>query len=66
MAQDFLDAILDGGTVDADVHRGLDMTLPMFAAEASIAEGGAWVHVPDPRLFTAGIGVEPGRDAPLG
>jgi predicted dehydrogenase len=66
MAQDFVDSILEGRPLDIDVHRGLDMTLPMFAAEASIAQGGAWVHVPNPRMFTAGIGVAPGRDAPIG
>jgi hypothetical protein len=41
------------------------MTLPGIISEQSIAQGGAWLHVPDPRTLTAGIGIDPGRETPL-
>lgn len=62
---EFLDAVERGTTPPIDVMRALDMTLPGIVSEQSIAEGGAWRHVPDPRTLTAGIGADPGRDAPL-
>jgi predicted dehydrogenase len=65
MLQDFVDSIHTGGTFEVDVYRGLDLTLPGLVAEASIAQGGAWVNVPNPRFFTAGIGVDPGPESPL-
>jgi hypothetical protein len=43
----------------------LDMTLPGIVPERSIARNGSWVDVPNSRFFTAGIGSEPGREAPL-
>ena len=61
----FISAVESGGPVDIDIYAALDFTLPALAAEASIARGGAWVDVPDPRYFTAGIGVDPGKEAPL-
>jgi hypothetical protein len=39
--------------------------LPGVVSERSYAENGAWLHVPDPHVLTAGIGTEPGREAPL-
>lgn len=65
LVRDFLDAILDDRAFELDVYAGLDMTLPGLAAEVSAAQNGAWVHVPNPRLFSAGIGVDGGREAPL-
>ncbi len=65
MLQDFLDAALERRAPELDVYAALDMTLPSFAAEASIAQGGAWVAVPNPRFLTAGIGADPGPEAPL-
>jgi predicted dehydrogenase len=58
--RDFVSAIRSGEAPRFDVYRGLDMTLPGIVSEASIAQGGAWLAVPDPRFFTAGIGAEPG------
>ncbi len=58
-------AVENGDPVDLDVYTALDFSLPALAAEASIARGGAWIDVPDPRFFTNGIGVDPGREAPL-
>ena len=60
-----LDAIFDDRTFELDVYAALDMTLPGLAAEVSVAQNGDWVHVPNPRLFSAGIGVDGGREAPL-
>jgi hypothetical protein len=34
-------------------------------SEASHAQHGTWLAIPDPRYLTAGIGVEPGSEAPL-
>jgi hypothetical protein len=41
------------------------MSLPGVVSETSHQQGGAWCAVPDPRRFTAGIGVEPGSESPL-
>lgn len=65
LVRDFLDAIFDDRTFELDVYAALDMTLPGLAAEVSVAQNGDWVHVPNPRLFSAGIGVDGGREAPL-
>lgn len=63
--RDFIEAIVTGTTPEIDVYAALDMTLPGILSESSIAQNGAWIHVPNPRYFTAGIGVEPSREAPL-
>jgi hypothetical protein len=62
---DFLDAIDAKQQPPLDIYRALEMTLPGIVSERSIAEGGAWLAVPDPRTLTAGIGINPGREAPL-
>ena len=56
MLQDFVDSIEAHEAFDVDVYTALDLTLPGLAAETSIAQDGSWVHVPNPRAFTAGIG----------
>ncbi|GAC1395645.1 MAG: hypothetical protein NVSMB65_14690 [Chloroflexota bacterium] len=61
---EFVEAITQGTPPPIDVYAALDMTLPGIVSERSIAQGGAWLAVPDPRLWTDGIGVEPGREAP--
>ena len=48
-----------------DIYAALNMTLPGIISEQSIASGGAWLSVPDPKTMTAGIGVNPGKEAPL-
>lgn len=63
--RDFVECVVTGRPPEIDVYTALDFSLPAMAAEASIAQHGAWVHVPDPRYFTAGIGVNPGPEAPL-
>jgi predicted dehydrogenase len=62
---DFVDAILDGSKPPLGIYEALEMTLPGIVSEASIDQGGAWLQVPDPRMLTAGIGISPGREAPL-
>jgi predicted dehydrogenase len=63
--RDFLAAIAGGTPPPIDVYAALDMTLPGIVSEASLAQGGAWVAVPDPRFLTAGLGTAPGREWPL-
>jgi predicted dehydrogenase len=62
---DFVDAIERGVTPPFDIYKALDMTLPGIVSEASINQNGDWLAVPDPRTMTAGIGLNPGREAPL-
>ncbi|MBO0867711.1 MAG: Gfo/Idh/MocA family oxidoreductase, partial [Micromonosporaceae bacterium] len=61
---EFIRSIVDDVEPPAGVFDALDMSLPGIVSENSAGQGGGWVHVPDPRLWTAGIGVEPGREAP--
>jgi len=63
--RDFLDAVLADTTPELDIYAALDMTLPGLVSESSFYEHGAWRAVPDPRLWAAGIGPQPGREAPL-
>lgn len=62
---EFVEAILHGGPSPMDVYTSLDMTLPGIVSERSLAEGGRWVHVPDPRFFTDGISPDSAREWPL-
>ena len=62
---DFLDAIEQDTTPPLDIYKALEMTLPGIISEQSIAQGGAWLAVPDAKMLTAGIGINPGREAPL-
>ena len=62
---DFLDAIEADTPPMLDIYAALNMTLPGIISEQSIAAGGAWLSVPDPKTMTAGIGVNPGKEAPL-
>lgn len=62
---DFLTAVETSTTPPLDIYRALEMSLPTIASEQSIAQNGAWIHVPDPRALTAGIGINPGLHAPL-
>jgi hypothetical protein len=62
--REFVQAITEGSSPPIDVYAALDMTLPGLVSEQSIAQGGAWLAVPDPRFWTAGLDVEPGKEAP--
>lgn len=62
---DFLESIEAGTQPPLDIYAALNMTLPGIVSEQSIATGGQWIAVPDPITMTAGIGVDPGREAPL-
>ncbi len=63
--RDFIDAVQEGTPPPIDIYSALDMTLPGLVSEASFYQAGAWVAVPNPRLWDAGVGTEPGREAPL-
>lgn len=62
---DFVEAIEQGTPPKFDIYKALDMTLPGIISEQSINQNGDWLAVPDPRTMTAGIGLNPGREAPL-
>jgi predicted dehydrogenase len=62
---DFVEAIRSGLPPPLGVYAALDTMLPGIMSEASAAAGGSWVDVPDPRFFTDGIGMIPGREWPL-
>lgn len=62
---DFLEAIETGTKPPLGIYEALEMTLPGIVSEQSIAQGGAWLAVPDPKMLTAGIGINPGKEAPL-
>ena len=62
---DFIDAIDRKITPPLDIYKALEMTLPGIISEQSIAQSGAWLAVPDPHTMTAGIGINPGKEAPL-
>jgi predicted dehydrogenase len=64
-ALDFVAAINAGEKPKLDIYAALDMTLPGLVSEFSVAQHGQWLAVPDPRTWTAGIGVNPGAEAPL-
>ena len=46
---DFVDSIVDGTPCPIGIHEAMDMTLPGLISQASIAQGGAWLDVPDSR-----------------
>jgi predicted dehydrogenase len=62
---EFVEAIQGETELPVDIYAALEMSLPGVVSERSYAENGAWLHVPDPHVLTAGIGTEPGREAPL-
>jgi hypothetical protein len=62
---DFLDAIEAGSKPPLGIYEALEMTLPGLVSERSIEQGGTWLAVPDPKMLTAGIGINPGKEAPL-
>ncbi len=62
---DFLDTIENDTSPPLGIYEALAMTLPGIISEQSIAQSGAWLGVPDPKMLTAGIGLNPGREAPL-
>lgn len=49
--QDFLQAALDGGPAPIDIDAAMDMTLPGLVSQQSIAQGSAWLPVPDSRTW---------------
>ncbi len=48
---DFADAILGRRPLDIDIDAAMDMTLPGLISQQSIAQGGAWLEVPDSRRW---------------
>lgn len=62
---DFVAAIREGTPPPLGIYEALAMTLPGIVSEQSIAQNGAWLAVPDPRMLTAGIGINPGKEPGL-
>jgi predicted dehydrogenase len=48
---DFVRSITDGVPCSIGIHEAMDMTLPGLISQASIAEGGQWMDVPDSRSW---------------
>ncbi len=48
---DFVASIVDGAACPIGIHEAMDMTLPGLISQASIRAGGAWLEVPDSRLW---------------
>ncbi len=49
--QDFIGSVAGDHEVPVGIHEAMDMTLPGLVSQASIAQGGTWVAVPDSRLW---------------
>ena len=48
---DFICAIVKGRSCSIGIHEAMDMTLPGLISQTSIAAGGAWLEVPDSRMW---------------
>jgi len=48
---EFVGAIRSGGRPLVGIHEAMDMTLPGLISQRSIAQGGAWLDVPDSRQW---------------
>ena len=48
---DFINAATGKAPCPIGIHEALDMTLPGLISQASIADGGAWIDVPDSRAW---------------
>lgn len=48
---DFVNSIVAGTPCPIGIHEAMDMTLPGLVSQASIANGGAWLDVPDSRAW---------------
>jgi predicted dehydrogenase len=49
--QDLVRSILDGTPPPIGIHEAMDMTLPGLISQQSIAQGSAWLDVPDSRSW---------------
>jgi predicted dehydrogenase len=48
---DFVRSVVDGVPCPIGIHEAMDMSLPGLVSQASIADGGRWLEVPDSRLW---------------
>ena len=48
---DFVQSIVEGVPCPIGIHQAMDMTLPGLVSQSSIAAGGAWMEVPDSRMW---------------
>ena len=51
---DFINAITAKTACPIGIHEAMDMTLPGLVSQQSVAQGGAWLSVPDSRKWAAG------------
>ena len=52
--QDFVRAVKGEAPCPVGIHEAMDMTLPGLVSQQSIAQGGAWLDVPDSRTWVSG------------
>lgn len=48
---DFVNSIVEGTPCPIGIHEAMDMTLPGLVSQNSIRAGGAWLDVPDSRMW---------------
>jgi len=48
---DFVTSIVEGTPCPIGIHEAMDMTLPGLISQASVMQQGAWLDVPDSRLW---------------
>jgi hypothetical protein len=48
---DFVNAVTGKAPCPIGIHEAMDMTLPGLVSQQSIAQGGAWLTVPDSRQW---------------
>jgi predicted dehydrogenase len=58
---DFVRSIVDGEPCPIGIHEAMDMTLPGLISQASIDASGAWMEVPDSRVWTRPEEVQAGN-----
>lgn len=51
VVHDFIESLIHGRPSPIGIHEAMDMTLPGLISQQSIAQGGAWLDVPDSRRW---------------
>ena len=48
---DFVQSVIEGTPCPIGIHEAMDMTLPGLISQSSVTAGGAWLDVPDSRVW---------------
>ena len=51
VAKAFVNALVEDRDMPVGIHKAMDLTLPGLVSQQSIAQGGAWLPVPDSRQW---------------